>query len=149
VLALVASLLVPAAASAEPPSFAAWAKAWTAKTNKATDMVGNGCIKRFGQSDAKVGACFVAGMRTTLRAETPRWDRGVVAVAAGQSAACKAAIKVNVAASRSMQHVNLAYLDGHRQAPLSRVLADLEAAPYATFRAAGNRVKSAAVRVCR
>jgi hypothetical protein len=147
-LALVACLLVPTAASAKPPSFAAWAKAWTAKTDQATDAVGNGCIKQFGQSDAKVGACFVTGMRRTLRAQTPQWNSGVVAVAAGQSSACQAAIRRYAAASRTMQHANLAYLDGHRKAALSRVLADLKAAPYATFRAASNRAKAAAIRVC-
>jgi hypothetical protein len=147
-LAVVACLLVPAAASAKPPSFAAWSKAWTAKTDKATDMVGNGCIKQFGQTDAKVGACFVKGMRTTLRAETPQWDSGVVAIAAGQSAACKGAVKAYVTASRTMQHANLAYLDGHQKTVLSRVLADLKAAPYATFRATSNRAKATAVRVC-
>jgi hypothetical protein len=147
-LAVVSCLLAPAAASAKPASFAAWSKAWSAKTDTATDAVGNACIKQFGQSDAKVGACFVKGMRTTLRAETPQWDRGVLAIATGQSATCKRAITAYVTASRTMQHANLAYLDGHRQTVLSRVLADLKAAPYATFRAASNKAKATAVRIC-
>jgi hypothetical protein len=148
VLALAACLLVPVTASAKPPSFAAWAKAWSAKTDKLTDTVGNGCIKQFGQSDAKVGACFVKGMRTTLRAATPQWESGVAAVAVGQKAACKTAIHGYAVASRKMQVANLSYLDGHPRTALSRVLADLKAPPYTTFRAASNKAKATAGRIC-
>jgi hypothetical protein len=140
--------LLPATASATPPSFAKWATAWSAKVDKSTDKIANACLAQFGEDDAKVGPCFVKGMRPSLRALAPQWERGVTAALVGQKAACRTAIRSYAAASRRQQASNLAYLDGHQQAAMTRVLADLQAPPHTTIRAASAKAKATAIKIC-
>jgi len=109
---------------------------------------GAGCEKTFGQNDAKLGACFVKGMRPGLRVLTPSWEHGIAAVAVGQNTPCKAAIHRYVLASRTMQAANLEFLDGHQHTALSGVLAGLKAPPYSTIRSANTAARVHAERVC-
>ncbi len=87
-------------------------------------------------------------MRPSLRALAPVWERGVKNALVGQKAACKTAIRSYAAASRRQQASNLAYLDAHQQAAMTRVVADLQVAPHTTIRAASAKTKAGAIRIC-
>jgi hypothetical protein len=148
---LLAAFLVgtPAAAAADPPSFALWVATWRSQDNAAQDKMQATCERVYGKTDdAKLGACFVKLEIVSLRSRMPRWERAVARISRGQSAPCRKAIHAYWLASRKAQLASMIYLRTHAKRAATDIASDLNEEPYVTLRQVTDETKSRAVRVC-
>ena len=80
---------------------------------------------------------------------SPRWEREVAKIAAGQSKACRAAIHRYWLASRKSHAANLIYLNAsHPGVTIAQIGLDLNDEPYSTLKSLTEEAKSHAIRVC-
>lgn len=150
-LACAASLLLlgaPASSAAKPPSFAVWWSHFSARVQKDIVHINALCQKRYGNSDTKVGACFVRHERVSLRAESVAWERQIAAIARNQRRSCRTAIHSYRQATRKAATANLRYLDTHRHTALTEISRDLNGQPFASLKSLTFRAKARAVRIC-
>ena len=147
-IGLAATLALPAASAAKPPSFRDWTVRWTAKTVRDNAGVVNRCQRLFADSDLKFGRCYVNAGRANLRAERVIWEKQLARVTRGQSRDCKGAIRTYAMAARVKQTASLVYLDAHRNTPLTRIAGDIMGEPYATLKTMSDDAKLRAIAIC-
>jgi hypothetical protein len=131
-----------------PPSFALWWGRFSAGVQRDITRIGDGCEKRYGRDDAKVGACFVKAERVSLRGQRAALKKQIAMISRGQTAPCRKAIRVYWLASRKAANLNLAYLDSHPHVAVTRMSRDLNRKPYTTLKSLSFEAKTRAIRVC-
>jgi hypothetical protein len=139
---------LPAAAPAEPPSFALWWSHFSARVQRDVVRINHVCQKRYGVNDAKVGACFVKRERISLRTERVAWEKQIARVSRPQRPACKKAIRTYRSATRKAAIANLRYLDSHRHARLTEISRALNGQRFESLKSLTFSAKSRAVRIC-
>jgi hypothetical protein len=147
-LCLAASLAMALPAAAAVPSFASWASAWKAASDRAINDALKPCQGTLLTSQTKMGACAVRNMVGVITRARPVWDRQVDAVAQGQTTRCRTAIHRYWLTTRTQQNADLAYLHAHSKASVGTLQHDLTREPFLTLNRTASAAAGRAIRVC-